>query len=89
MSIYEDTCIIEITKILQTGIFQQLVVQFFSFFLLPSINDNQSVPFLFLFGQISTCNFSVPTILIITPYMHYSVIPFNKVFGMKQNMKIL
>lgn len=86
MSIYEDTCIIEITKILQTGIFQQLVVQFF---LLPSINDNQSVPFLFLFGQISTCNFSVPTILIITPYMHYSVIPFNKVFGMKQNMKIL
>lgn len=85
MSIYEDTFIIEITKILQTGIFQQLVVQFF--FL--SINDNQSVPFLFLFGQISTCNFSVPTILIITPYMHYSVIPFNKVFGMKQNMKIL
>ena len=32
MSIYEDTCIIEITKILQTGIFQQLVVQFFFFF---------------------------------------------------------
>ena len=29
MSIYEDTFIIEITKILQTGIFQQLVVQFF------------------------------------------------------------
>lgn len=84
MSVYEDTFIIEITKILQTGIFQQLVVQFFL-----SINDNQSVPFLFLFGQISTCNFSVPTILIITPYMHYSVIPFNKVFGMKQNMKIL